>query len=188
MININEKDNILLYETVIENDKLLKWAFDIIMLLGGMGFFFVGLSSYINYNLIPFLNAEQIIFFPQGIIMCFYGICAIIASINQIKILLEKAGEGYNEFNKEKKYFKLYRKGLFGKESDINIIYPLTDIEAIKVEIKTELFNTKQNIFVCLKGKKELPILQISKPWRINEVEKKASEIASFLKVPLKGV
>ena len=46
----------------------------------------------------------------------------------------------------------------------------------------------KQNIFVCLKGKKDLPILQPTKPLEINELEKKASEIASFLKVPLKGL
>lgn len=60
--------------------------------------------------------------------------------------------------------------------------------EAIKVEIKTELFNTKQNIYVCIKGKKDLPIIQIEKPLKISEVEEKASQIASFLQVPVKGL
>lgn len=60
--------------------------------------------------------------------------------------------------------------------------------EAIKVEIKTELFNTRQNIFVCIKGKRDLPIIQQTIPLRINDLESKASEIASFLKVPLKGI
>lgn len=54
--------------------------------------------------------------------------------------------------------------------------------------MKIELFSTKQNIFVCIKGKKDLPIIQQSKPLKINELETKASEIASFLKVPLKGI
>lgn len=53
--------------------------------------------------------------------------------------------------------------------------------------MKNGIFDTKQNIFVCIKGKNDLPIVQLSKPIKINELEKKASEIASFLKVPLKG-
>jgi len=61
-------------------------------------------------------------------------------------------------------------------------------LEAIKVEIKTELFNTRQNIYACIKGKNEIPIIQIDKPLKIMELEEKASEIASFLKVPVKGI
>lgn len=177
-----------LREEIVETDKFVKWIFNISILLGGIGFLTVGISSYIKSNLIYFLNADQIIFFPQGITMCFYGTCGIIVSINQIRIMLTKIGEGFNEFNKEKGIMQIYRKGPRGKDSDVNIIYALTDIEAIRVEIKTELFNTKQNIFVCIKGKKDLPIVQQSKPLKISELEIKASEIASFLKVPLRGI
>jgi hypothetical protein len=60
--------------------------------------------------------------------MCFYGTCGLIISINQISILLNKIGEGYNEFNKDKKIMQIYRKGFRGKDSDVNIICPLTDI------------------------------------------------------------
>ncbi len=60
-------------------------------------------------------------------------------------------------------------------------------IVAVRIEIKTELFNTKQNIFICIKGKNDLPILQIERPLKIEEIEKKASELASFLQVPIKG-
>jgi Ycf4 len=117
-----------LREEITESDKLIKWIFNISTLLGGIGFLTVGISSYIKYDLIKFLNAEQIVFFPQGITMCFYGICGIIVSINQIKIILLKAGEGYNEFNKKEGVMKIYRRGLKGKDSDVNIVYPLTDI------------------------------------------------------------
>jgi hypothetical protein len=61
-------------------------------------------------------------------------------------------------------------------------------IEAIKVERNNTILNTKQTIFICLKGKKELPILQIRKPININELEKEASDLASFLQVPIKGI
>lgn len=68
------------------------------------------------------------------------------------------------------------------------LIYNYLQQEAIKVEIKTEPFNTKQRIYICLKGKNDLPIIQIDRPIKINELEEKASEIASFLKVPVKGI
>lgn len=59
-------------------------------------------------------------------------------------------------------------------------------LEAVKLESKTEFFNTKQNIFICLKGKKELPIIQIREPLEINQIEEKATNIAYFLKVVVK--
>lgn len=60
--------------------------------------------------------------------------------------------------------------------------------ESIRVEIKTELFNTKQKIYLCIKGKPDLPIIQINTPIKLNEIEEKASTLASFLNVPIKGM
>lgn len=51
-----------------------------------------------------------------------------------------------------------------------------------------DVFNNKQNIFVCIKGKNDLPIIQLSSPVSIREIEEKASLLASFLKVPVKGL
>jgi len=88
----------------------------------------VGVSSYIKNNLIPFLNADQIIFFPQGITMCFYGSLGTILALLQLKILASNIGEGFNEFNKETGKLRVFRKGSKGKESNIDIIYSLNDI------------------------------------------------------------
>ena len=60
--------------------------------------------------------------------------------------------------------------------------------EAIKVERNNTILDAKQTIFICLKGKKEVPIIQIRKPININELEKKASDLASFLQIPIKGI
>lgn len=115
-------------EYILETDKLIKYILNLIILTGSLGFLIVGISSYIKYNLLIFLKADQIIFFPQGLTMCFYGFFGTIISINQTKILLTNVGEGYNEFDKEKDIMKIYRKGLNGKNSDINITYSLKDI------------------------------------------------------------
>nr|P09362.2 RecName: Full=Photosystem I assembly protein Ycf4 [Euglena gracilis] len=177
----------ILRQEIKENNKIIKWFYNIVMLLGGIGFLIVGISSYIGNNLIYFLDASEIIFFPQGITMCFYGTCGILFSINQISIILNGVGEGYNEFNKELNLMTIYRKGKQGKNSDINITYSLKDIEGIRIEIKNEYFNVKQNVFLRIKDKNDLPIIQLSNPIKISDLEKQASEIASFLNVPIKG-
>lgn len=58
-----------------------------IMFLGSVGFLIAGISSYMNQNLIEFLNAKEIIFFPQGITMCFYGLTGLIISSYQVRKL-----------------------------------------------------------------------------------------------------
>jgi hypothetical protein len=52
----------------------------------------------------------------------------LILSINQLYILYSRIGEGFNEFNKVNGLMKIFRKGFYGKNSDINIVYPLSDI------------------------------------------------------------
>lgn len=122
------KSESILKENIVETDKLTKYIFNITILLGAFSFLIVGISSYIGHNILSFFNASEIIFFPQGLTMCFYGTAGIIVGLNQLKILILEVGEGYNEFNKEKNVMTIFRKGIQGKNSDININYPLTDI------------------------------------------------------------
>lgn len=91
----------ILREKIIESNKNIKYLFTSITFLGALSFLLVGISSYLKFNIIPFLDSNQIIFFPQGITMCFYGSIGIVLSINQILILYSEVGEGYNEFNKK---------------------------------------------------------------------------------------
>jgi hypothetical protein len=125
LLNTSEKNENILIEKIEESDKFTKYTLNILILGGSLGFLVVGISSYLNYNLIPILNSDKIIFFPQGLTMCFYGLCGTIVGINQLLILHNKIGEGFNEFNKELGIMKIYRKG---KKTDINITYSLKDI------------------------------------------------------------
>lgn len=124
---MKESEDVLL-EQIKEPNLIIKYCFNCVIALGAIGFLIAGISSYLGYNIIHFLNAEEIIFFPQGITMCFYGTCGILVSINQFRILLSGFGEGYNEFDKTKGTVKIFRKGQSNSNSDINIVYPLTDI------------------------------------------------------------
>jgi hypothetical protein len=181
-----EKEKILI-EKIEEQDKNIKWIINITMLVGSIGFLTTGISSLINFNFIPILESNKIIFFPQGITMLFYGLIGLILSINQIIILYCKIGEGFNEFNKKTNHIRIYRKGFPGKNSEIDLNYQFNEIEAIKLEIKTEIFNTKQKIYLCFKERPDIPIIQINKPLKIKEIENKAIKIASFLNVSIKN-
>lgn len=118
----------ILKEDIKEQDKNYKYLLNLIIFLGGSGFLITGISSYIGFNLVNFLDATQIIFFPQGITMCFYGTLGVILSINQTLVLFYGVGEGYNEFDKLKGTMRIFRKGFPGKNSDIDIVYSLNDI------------------------------------------------------------
>ena len=47
---------------------------------GGLGFLLTGISSYLKFNIFPFITSTNIQFFPQGLVMCFYGIFGLIFS------------------------------------------------------------------------------------------------------------
>lgn len=133
MYMINKRDNEIstkkiLIETIKEENKIIKYFINLIISLGSISFLIVGLSSYTNSTLIPFLKADEIVFFPQGLTMTLYGFLGTLISINQYIILLSNIGEGFNEFNKETGTMTIFRKGRLGKNEDINIIYPLNDI------------------------------------------------------------
>ena len=122
------KTESLLREEIKEADNVIKYVLNTVMLLGSTGFLITGISSYIKMNIISFLDASQIIFFPQGITMCFYGTLGLIFSINQFLIAYLKVGEGFNEFNKVTGTVRIFRKGFLKKDSDVDITYPLKDI------------------------------------------------------------
>nr|YP_009497438.1 photosystem I assembly protein ycf4 [Biddulphia tridens]AWT40151.1 photosystem I assembly protein ycf4 [Biddulphia tridens] len=55
------------------------WAF--FLFSGGLSFLLAGISSYFKLNLLPFANPKELIFFPQGIVMVFYGTLSLLLSL-----------------------------------------------------------------------------------------------------------
>lgn len=138
IIESRQKKNItdeisLLKEEIIEDYKTYKILLSILILMGSLGFTTIGVSCYLNQNILPFLDASKIVFFPQGITMFCYGIIGTILSVIQLLILYYKVGEGYNEFNKEQNVMRIFRKGFPGQNSDVIIEYSLNDILRYKL-------------------------------------------------------
>ena len=176
----------IFHEQVVGSRRISNYSWASIILLGSIGFFSVGVSSYLGFNLIPFFEAKEILFFPQGLVMCFYGIVGFLISLYLWFIILWNIGEGYNEFNKKEGTMCIFRWGFPGKNRRIQLIYLLKDIEAVRVELK-EGFNPRRTLYIRVKGKPEIPLTRIGQPLTLEEIEKKAAELSSFLKVSIEG-
>lgn len=189
------------------------WA--CILLLGSCGFLFSGISSYLAenslsgtlsasdvsssistpeiFNIIPqtatTLTGENnlVSFFPQGLLMCFYGSLGLFLSFYWWFLIFWNVGGGFNEFNKKEGKLRIFRWGYPGKNRRIDLSYSLKDVEAIKVELKQGL-DPQRTIYLKLKGKREIPVTGIGEPLTLKEIEKQASELANFLQVSLEGL
>jgi len=163
------------------------WA--CVISLGACGFLITGISSYLGFQLIPFLNdrSELVSFFPQGLLMSFYGGLGLLLSLYWWFLIFWNVGSGFNEFNKKDGMIRVFRWGYPGKNRRIDLSYPLNDLEAIKVEFK-QGFDTQRTIYMRLKGKREIPLTGVGQPLTLKDIEKQASELASFLQVSLEGL
>ncbi len=158
-----------------------------VLTLGGVGFLLAGLSSYLNVNLIPFTDATQLIFIPQGIVMGFYGTAAIALATYQWLLVLWDVGGGYNEFNRETGEACILRRGFPGKDRQIELRYPLDDLQSIRVDIREGL-NPRRSLFLKVKGKGEIRLTRIGQPLSLAELENQGAELARFLTVPVEGL
>ena len=199
------QNNILIRRYIIVGERRLTnywWA--IVIFLGSCGFLATGICSYlgINLNIISFLlnsditlpQAEQqnlvtntLPFFPQGLLMSFYGSLGFLLSIYWSLLIFWNVGGGFNEFNKKDGFVRIFRWGYPGKNRKIDLSYSLKDIEAIRVELKQGI-DSQRTIYLRLKGKREIPLTGIGQPLTLKEIEKQASELANFLQVSLEGL
>ena len=200
------QNNILIRRYIIVGERRLSnywWA--IVIFLGSCGFLATGICSYFNIpnwlNLFTFNttnltdNINKIVenqgtdilpFFPQGLLMSFYGSLGFLLSIYWSLLIFWNVGGGFNEFNKKDGFVRIFRWGYPGKNRKIDLSYSLKDIEAIRVELKQGI-DAQRTIFLRLKGKREIPLTGIGQPLTLKEIEKQASELANFLQVSLEA-
>ena len=161
------------------------WSF--VLFLGGIGFLLAGLSSYFKINLLPFTNSTDLVFIPQGLVMMFYGTLSFGISIYIITTVLLDIGGGYNEYNRIESLVKIVRKGFPGKNREILLTYPLSNIRAIGIKI-TEGLNPTRSIYLCLKDERRIPLTQVQQPESISSLEKQAADLAKFLDLKLENL
>nr|YP_010732316.1 photosystem I assembly protein Ycf4 [Polulichloris maxima]WDY13230.1 photosystem I assembly protein Ycf4 [Polulichloris maxima] len=152
---------------------------------GGLGFLITGFISFLGRSQksdISTLNTIQ--FFPQGLIMGFYGSLGLLFGMYLWLNIIWKAGSGFNEFNKNNGIVRIFRWGLPGNDRRIDLTYKLKDISAVRVLLK-EGVNPRRSIALLIKGKQEIPLTRIGQPIALQDIENEASSLAQFLQVSL---
>jgi hypothetical protein len=180
-------NNQILRQEVLGSRRLSNYLMAIVVSIGGIGFLLAGISSYTHVNLLPIGSATDLIFFPQGLAMTFYGVAGVLLCLYLWLTIVLDVGGGYNEFNKQNGKIKIFRWGFWGKNRKVEVVNSIKEVQAIKVEIREGL-NPRRRIYLKVKGKGEIPLTRVGQPMALSELENQGAELAKFLSVPLEGL
>uniref|UniRef100_UPI00315D7190 photosystem I assembly protein Ycf4 n=1 Tax=Plantago arachnoidea TaxID=2675919 RepID=UPI00315D7190 len=164
--------------------KLSNFFWALVVFLGSLGFLVVGTSSYLGKNLISFFPSQQILFFPQGIVMSFYGIAGLFISSYLWCTISLNVGSGYDRFDRKKGRGCIFRWGFPGKNRRIFLRFRLKDIQSIKLEVK-EGISARCILYLNIRGRGTIPLTRADENWTPRQMEEKVAELALFLRVPI---
>ncbi|CAM9303255.1 unnamed protein product [Ascophyllum nodosum] len=180
-------DNLLKRDIIIGSRRFSNYFWTIILFFGGLGFLSAGISSYLQNNLLFFIDSKELTFLPQGLIMTFYGVIAISLSLYISLTIFWDVGSGYNEFDKENQLVRIVRLGFPGKNRKILLVYQFKNLKSIKLTIQDGI-NPKRIIYLCTKDQREIPLTPVEQPRPLEILENEASELAKFLNINLEGL
>lgn len=159
------------------------WA--VLTTFGGVGFLLAGLSSRLQSNLLPFaFDFQSIVFFPQGLVMVFYGLLGLVFGLYTWFTLFWRIGAGFNDIDPQGHGVRIFRWGFPGKNRRIDVRYPVTDIQSVRVDIQDGL-TPKRAIYVVSKTRGPIPFLRVTAPCPVEEIELHAADLARMLRVSL---
>jgi len=177
----------VLRQTILGSRRLSNYWWATVISTGGIGFLLASLSSYLGVNLLPFSDPTQLYFVPQGLVMGFYGVAALLLATYLWLVVIWDVGGGYNEFNRDTGNARIFRWGFPGKNRQIDVTHKLEDIQAIRVDLR-EGVNPKRALYLRIKGKGDIPLTRVGQPLPLSALENQGAELARFLGVPLEGL
>ena len=184
MSNSLNTENSIKYEYILGTRRISNYIFALVLFTSGLAFFLAGLSSYFKVNFIPFSELTGLFFIPQGMTLLFYGTMGLSISLFILLTILLDVGSGFNAYDKAKGEIIIFRRGFIGSNREIKYIYPLVEIESIKLK-STESFNSIPSIYLSLKDKRQIPLTQSEPDSNIQKIEQRAAELAKFLNLNL---
>jgi hypothetical protein len=159
------------------------WAFA--MSLGGFCFFMAGLSSFWKINCLVFFNYNEVAFFPQGLILLFYGTLGSIIGTFLLLNVWWNVGSGYNEYNRDMQTVILYRRGFPGKNKTITFTFAFKNIKCIQLRIQKSI-ELKHQVLMSLADNREVPLIGSDPVLLLQKIEIEALSISKYLNVALK--
>uniref|UniRef100_A0A251S3H0 Photosystem I assembly protein Ycf4 n=1 Tax=Helianthus annuus TaxID=4232 RepID=A0A251S3H0_HELAN len=131
------------------------WA--IILFLGSLGFLLVGTSSYLGRNLISLFPSQEIVFFPQGIVMSFYGIAGLFISSYLWCTISWNVGSGYDRFDIKDGIVCIFRWGFPGKNRRVFLRFLIKDIQSVRIEVKEGIY-ARRVLYMDIRGQGAIPL------------------------------
>ena len=180
-------ENEIRQDKIVGSRRFSNYFWSLILFIGGLGFLLAGLSSYLKINLLPFTNPMELVFIPQGLAMMFYGTLSLAISFYLTLTIFLDIGSGYNEYNKIESLVKIIRKGFPGKNREVLLTYPFSNIRSIGIKI-TEGLNPTRSIYLCLKDERKIPLTPVQEPISISDLEEEAADLAKFLNLKLENL
>lgn len=155
------------------------------LFFGGIVFFFIG---FFSQESITFDNIKSNIqFFPQGLVICFYGSVRIRFGLYLILSRFWTVGKGFNEYDRREKRICIFRWGFPGKDRCFEFSCSFSDVEFLCLENQNSM--VKPNLYLVLKEKRKIFLTQLGsiEVRSFQEVEYFSANLARFLKVQLKN-
>ena len=174
-------------DQIVGSRRFSNYFWGIFLAIGGISFLLAGMSSYFKINLLPIANPTELVFIPQGLVMMFYGTLSFSLSIYISATVFWDIGSGYNEYNKVENLVKIVRRGFPGKNREILLTYPLTNVQSIGIKI-SEGLNPQRSVYLCLKDERKIPLTPVQQPNSISNLEKEAADLARFLDLKLENL
>lgn len=181
---MTKKTTLIRYDLILGSRRFSNYFWLLVSLLGGVGFFVVGTSSYFQIQILPFTKIDSINFIPQGIVMTFYGCIGILLSLLITINIIFNVGGGYNKYDKNINQIEIFRLGFPFQTSEIYLAYNFKDIRSIKLIIQEGL-NPKREIYLCTKDQRQIPLTRVGEPLLLSSIEEEAVDLSLFLNVPL---
>ncbi|CAI8180736.1 MAG: photosystem I assembly protein Ycf4 [Prochlorococcus sp.] len=174
----------LLEQSVVGARRLTNQLMAVVVSIGGTGFLLASSSSYLGRNLLPIGNPSSLAFVPQGLIMGFYGIAALLLALYLWVLLAINLGAGSNRFDKAAGVVTISRRGYF---KPISAEFPMTDVKAVKLEVRDGI-NPRRRISLRVKDRRDISLTRVGQPLPLDQLEREGAELARFLGVNLEGL
>nr|YP_009476972.1 photosystem I assembly protein ycf4 [Adenocalymma marginatum]AVM81520.1 photosystem I assembly protein ycf4 [Adenocalymma marginatum] len=158
------------------------WAFTVFS--GSLGFLLAGTSSFLGINLISFVPSQEIPFFPQGIVMLFYGIGGLFISCYLLCTISWNVGSGYDRFDRKEGLVCIFRWGFPGKNRRRFLRFCIKDIQSVRIRVKEGPYGHRIRS-IDIRGRGVLLLTRTDENLTPREVEEEAVELAYFLRVSI---
>ena len=183
---MSRQNTLVRYNLILGSKRISNYFWLIISFLGGSGFFLVGVSSYLQIQILPFTKIDSISFIPQGIVMTFYGSIGILLGLFLFANIVFNVGGGYNKYDKNFNKVEIFRLGFPIQNREIYLSYDFKEIRSIKLSIQEGL-NPKREIYLCTKDQRQIPLTRVGEPLLLSSIEEEAVDLSLFLNVPLEN-